>query len=51
MLRPPPERFYTNRYTNAALSKCIVHRASDNVTHVGQDVTVDVEREAHISMP
>ena len=49
-LQPPPERFYTNHYTNAALSKCIIHRASGNVAHVGQDVAADVEGEAHVSM-
>src|SRR5215212_7186968 len=51
MLRHRPERFYTNYYTNAALSKCIVHRASGNAAHVWQDVAVDVEGEAHVSMP
>src|SRR5215203_2582155 len=50
-LQRRPQRFYTNHYTNAALSECIVHRASGNVPHVGQDVAVDVEGEAHISMP
>ena len=45
-----PERSYTNYYTNAALSKCIVHRASGNATHVGQNVAVDVERQAHVFM-
>jgi hypothetical protein len=47
----PPKRLYTNYYTNAALSQCIIHRASGNAAHVGQDVTIDVEGEAHVTMP
>ena len=47
----PPGRFYTNHYTNVALSECIVHSAGGGVAHVGQDVTIDVEGEAHVSVP
>jgi hypothetical protein len=45
------ERFYTNHYTNAALSKRVVHRTCGNVAHVGQDVAVDVEGEAYVGVP
>jgi hypothetical protein len=37
-------------FSNASLSKCIVHRASGNVAHVRQDVALDAEGEAHVSM-
>ena len=50
-LRRKIERFYTNPYTNAALSKRVVHRTSGNVAHVGQNVGVGVKGEADISMP
>src|SRR5918994_911397 len=49
-LRRSVGAFLHQPYTNAALSKRVVHRTSGNVAHVGRDVAVDVEGEAYVGV-